>query len=161
MITVAKTVLIQANEKDIWRIVADVGDVHKFHPMVDTSPVLSTEFQGMGATRRCEFYDGTSVVEKVVEWKEGKKMKLELSEFSMPFKYAVVTMSLESAGANSTYVTIEMEFMVKFGVFGKILGYLMMRPAMKMVFGKVLKGLNDHATTGQLVGQKGVLSQAA
>jgi hypothetical protein len=34
---------------------------------------------------------------------------------------------------------------------------VMMRPMMKKIFGKVLKGLNDHASTGQLVGKDGVL----
>ncbi len=39
------------------------------------------------------------------------------------------------------------------------MGLLMMRPIMKLMFGKVLKGLNDHATTGLMIGEKGVLQR--
>ncbi|NRB40194.1 MAG: SRPBCC family protein [Pseudomonadales bacterium] len=159
MIKVAKTVLINASDKDLWNIIADVGGIHNFHPLVDKSPLLSTNAQGLGATRRCEFYDGTSVVEEVVEWEEGKKLSLALSKFSMPFESAVGTMSVESAGNNASHVTLQMDFKVKYGFIGKIMGLIMMKPFMKMVFAKVLKGLNDHATTGLLVGKKGALLQ--
>ena len=54
-----------------------------------------------------------------------------------------------------------MSFEMKYGVFGKIMGFLLIRPVIKKTFTKVLKGLNDHATTGQLVGKKGALLQTA
>jgi len=161
MITVAKTVLINASDKEVWNIIADVGGIHNFHPLVDKSPLLSTNAQGISATRRCEFYDGTSVVEEVIEWQEGKKVTFKLSEFSMPFEFAAGTMSVESAGDTSTYVTLQMDFIVKYGFMGEIMGHIMMRPFMKMMFAKVLKGLNDHATTGLLIGEKGTLLQKA
>ena len=88
-------------------------------------------------------------------------MKVTLSEFSLPLKSAEATMRLEKASDKSTYVTIQMSFEMKYGVFGKIMGFFVIRPVMKMTFSKVLKGLNDHATTGQLVGKKGALLQTA
>ncbi len=161
MIKVEKTVLIKAGINKLWNIISDVGGVYKYHPLVNNSPVLSTNSSGIGATRRCEFYDGTSIVEKIVGLKEGEEMKVTLSEFSLPLKSAEATMRLEKASDKSTYVTIQMSFEMKYGVFGKLMGFFAIRPVMKMTFSKVLKGLNDHATTGQLVGKKGALLQTA
>ena len=70
-------------------------------------------------------------------------------------------MKLKKADDKSTHVTIQMSYEMKYGVFGMILGYVMVRPIMKMTFVKVLKGMNDHVTTGKLIGEKGALLQMA
>ena len=145
----------------VWNIISDVGGVYKYQSLVNKSPQLSKNASGIGSKRRCEFYDGGSVVEEVVGMKEGEELNIALSEFSLPFKSAEATMKLKKASDISTYVTIQMSFEMKYGVFGKFLGFFMIRPIMKMMFSKVLKGLSDHATTGQLVGEKGALLRPA
>ena len=161
MIKVEKTVLVKADIRQVWDVVSDMGGVYKYHPLVDKSPVLSENAFGIGATRRCEFYDGSSVVEEVVGLKEGEELKVALSNFSMPFKSADATMSLKKASDKSTYVTLQMMYKMKYGVVGVILGYFMIKPIMKKTFVKVLNGLNDHVTTGKLIGEKGALLQMA
>jgi len=161
MIKVEKTVLVNAGINQVWNIISDVGGVYKYHPLVDKSPQLSKNASGIGSKRRCDFYDGSSVVEEVVGMKEGEELNIRLSEFSLPLKSAEATMSLEKVSDKSTNVTIRMRYEMKYGVFGSILGYFMIRPIMKMTFVKVLKGLNDHATTGKLIGKKGALLQPA
>ena len=47
--------------------ISNVGRVEGWHPQVKRSPVLTPEPTGMGAQRRCHFYDGTSVVETVTD----------------------------------------------------------------------------------------------
>ncbi len=161
MINVEKTVLINAGISQVWDLVSDMGGVYKYHPLVDKSPVLSESAFGIGAKRRCEFYDGSSVVEEITDLKEGKELNIALSEFSLPLRSANATMKLKKAGDKSTHVTIQMSYEMKYGVFGMILGYVMVRPIMKMTFVKVLKGMNDHVTTGKLIGEKGALLQMA
>ena len=161
MIKVEKTVLVNAGINHVWNIISDVGGVDKYHPLVDKSPQLSKNASGIGAKRRCDFYDGSSVVEEVVGLIEGEELTIKLSEFSLPFKSAEAKMRLEKVSDKSTNVTIQMNFEMKYGVFGKILGFFAIRPVMKKVFIKVLKGLNDHAASGRLVGKDGVLLQAA
>ena len=39
--------------------------------------------------------------------------------------------------------------------------HFVIRSVMQKVFTKVLKSMNDHATTGRLIGKDGVLLQAA
>lgn len=161
MIKVEKTVLIKAGISQVWDLVSDMGGVYKYHPLVKKSPVLSENSAGIGATRRCEFYDGSSVVEEITALKEGKELTVTLSKFSMPFKSATAIMSLKKAGDKSTFVTLQMSYDMKYGVLGTILAYLMIQPVMKITFVKVLKGLNDHLTTGKLIGEKGAMLQMA
>ena len=78
------TAIVRAPVSRVWDTISDVGTVKDWHPKVKHSPVLSAESTGVGATRRCEFYDGTSVVEQVTEAVEGRLLRVVLSEFSMP-----------------------------------------------------------------------------
>lgn len=138
----------------VWDAISDVGGIHKFNPMVDTSPLMSKEKTGLDCTRQCNFYDGTSIVEKVTEFEEGKFLKLELSEMSMPMKIAFATMSVTQIDKDATLIELKMDYVMKYGLMGKMMG-VMMKPMMKSMFRKVLKGLEDHLTTGQVIGEGG------
>lgn len=159
MIQVEKTVLIKGNEKKVWDIISYTDGIFNYHPLVKKSPLLSKNQKGVGASRRCEMYDGTSVVETVLEWNEGESIKFELSEFKLPFESAHATMSIKRVDAQSSNVTIQMTYKMKFGFIGSIMGRFMIKPIMRMTFSKVLKSLNDHVKTGKLIGEKGVLLQ--
>jgi hypothetical protein len=65
---------IHAPVSTLWAKIADVGGIQEWHPKVERSPLISSSATGPGATRRCEFYDGTSVVEEVVGFVEGESM---------------------------------------------------------------------------------------
>ena len=147
---------IPVDSATIWAALADFQGVHKFHPIVDTVDQLTAHDRGLGAGRRCNFYDGTSVVEKVTDIEDGRRVTVELSEFSMPLKSATASMVVTPRGVGSTDVTIEMDFIVKGGPLGAIMGAIMMRPMMKKMFGKVLAGLEHHVSTGEWVGRDGV-----
>lgn len=149
------TKILNVPAETVWEIISDYANIKNYHPFVDTSPMLSGHERGIGATRRCEFYDNTSIVEKVVDWQEGQSYAVELSEGSMPLKEAVVTMRVSPVDANASEVTIEMDFVEKFGVPGKIMGVIMMRPMMKKMFSKVLDSLERHALTGKIIGKNG------
>lgn len=147
---------INASADRVWEILADFSNVKNFHPLVSKSPMLSQNNKGIGATRRCEFYDNTSVVEKVIAWQEGSYITVELSEADMPLKQATVTMSVSALTGDTSEITIEMEYVVKYGLLGKIMGIVMMRPMMKKLFNKVLNSLEHHVRTGQIIGEKGL-----
>jgi hypothetical protein len=53
--------------EDLWRHLSDFSGVVRFHPFVETADQLSASNEGVGARRKCNFYDGKSVVERVIE----------------------------------------------------------------------------------------------
>ncbi|MGR3316865.1 MAG: SRPBCC family protein [Candidatus Anammoxibacter sp.] len=136
----------------VWEVISNYGDVHLYHPMVKSAPILSANDKGVGAKRRCEFYDKSSLVEEVTNWDEGRSISFVLSEMSsMPLKKANATIKVEPVDSKTSLVSINMNFVVKWGPLGWMMGKLMMKPMMKKMFTNVLKGLEYYAVTGKAV----------
>ena len=154
---ISKTVTMEIPATKIWEIMADFQGVDKYHPIVERVDQIGTKETGLGAMRVCNMYDKSSVKEEITHWVERKELTVKLTEAGIPAKSANATMRVEPSGAGHSEVTLEMELDMKYGILGKAMAAVMMRPMMKKIFGKVLKGLNDHASTGQLVGKDGVL----
>lgn len=141
--------------EDVWTHFADFSGVARFHPFVETADQLSEQNEGVGARRKCNFYDGKSVVEKIIEWEQGRRMNVELSEMSMPMKRASVEFIVVSRGEQESDVTITMNFTPKFGLMGAMMGAMMMKPMMRKMFAQILNGLEHHARTGEAIGRGG------
>jgi len=146
---------VDASSPEVWEILADFGGVHRFHPLVERSPLLSDNNSGVGATRRCEFYDGKSITERVIDWTEGRSMRVAIIEGDMPMDEAVAELSVRPIEGGRSEVTMTMEYEPSFGFAGKIMDKLMMRFMFKNMCGKVLDGLDTHARTGSSIGKKG------
>ncbi|MEZ4361955.1 MAG: SRPBCC family protein [Kofleriaceae bacterium] len=155
MSTLTRARVIPAPSSKVWAVLRDFAGVHRWHPKVETSPLLSDNNEGLGATRVCHFYDGTSVKERVVEYREGESMKIELSEFSMPLHRASATLTVRATSTKMTEVTMQMDYDVKFGPLGWIMSSLMIQPMMGKMFEKVLGSLEHHLVTGELIGRDG------
>lgn len=136
----------------VWDIISNYGDVYLYHPKVKSAPILSNNDKGIGAKRRCVFYDKSSVVEEVTNWNEGRSISVVLSEMtSMPLKRANATIQVEAVDSETSTLSIDMNFDVKWGPLGWVMGKLMIRPMMKKMFTNVLKGLEYYAVTGKSV----------
>ena len=77
-----------------------------------------------------------------------------LSEFSMPMKSIEAEFSVDKVDEHRCDITMSMDFVVKGGPLGWVLGALLLKPVLKK---KVLKnellGLAYHMKTGKLVGK--------
>jgi hypothetical protein len=77
-----------------------------------------------------------------------------LSEYSMPMKSIEAEFEVEKIDDQNCKISMSMDFVVKGGLFGRILGTFLLEPILKK---KVLKneliGLAYHTKSGQLVGQ--------
>lgn len=144
----------------VWAVLADWGHVDKWHFSVENSPVMNEKAFGLGAKRTCNFYDGTSVVEEIIEYQEGKSFIVAISEFSMPLKSMIAGTKVTVIDENSCDITIDMNFVVKGGPLGWLMGLILVKPMMKNVTKKLLNGLAYHAATEKLVTDKLPSSQA-
>lgn len=136
----------------VWNVISDYGNVHFYHPMVKSTPILTDNTKGVGAKRRCEFYNKSSIVEEVTNWDEGRSISVALSEMtSMPLKKANATFRVTPIDTGTSEVSIDMNFSVKWGPLGWMMGKLMIKPMMKKMFKKVLKGIDYYVVTGNPV----------
>lgn len=155
MSNLSKTIIIEAAPERVWAILKDFGGVHRWHPKVESSPLTGARNEGLGAGRVCNFYDGTSVREQIVEYRDGESMRVELSEFSMPLHRAEARLALRVLGQSRTEVTFSMDYDVKFGPLGWVMNSLMMQPMLAKMFEQILESLRHHVITGELVGRDG------
>ncbi len=128
--------------------------IDEFAPLITSVETLTEGEDGIGSKRRNHFDNGTSVVEEVTAWDEGRSYRVCLSEMdAMPLHEAYSEMSIEPIDNGGSLVMWDMDYRVKFGPLGWLLGQTMM----KMMMGKILDGnlkglaervgLNQNATS--------------
>lgn len=154
------TRIVNAPPAKVWTLVGDVTKIERWHPSVATADLLSDKPTGLHAARRCNFYDGTSVREEVVELDEGRRVRLRLSEFSVPMKRLEAEITLTPTADGKTEASFGLFYVVKWGILGKLMGATVMRRELGKMAAKLLAGLSHHVTTGETVG-KDFIAKAA
>ncbi len=149
---VETTYRVHATKEHVWGILRDFSSIERFSSKVKSSPLVGESREGLGTKRLCTFYDKSTVLEEIIEYQEGENLRIELSEYSMPLKSLVAHMSVKRVDDQSCDATFGMEYVVKFGPLGCLMGKILMKPMMKGVTKDVLRGLAFHAVTGQNVG---------
>ena len=153
MTTLKHEILINVPKSQVWDMIADLGGVVKFHPLVTKSYYVTDEKQGNGAARICELGPKNSVNETAIAWKEGESITLGV-EFikgqKPPVDNFTGTILLKEQGSGTVAAMI-IEFAPKFGPLGKLMDVTLLRPQFDKLIPKVLKGLKHHIETGETV----------
>ena len=156
MTTVRVTRTIDASSSKIWTVLSDFSNIQIFHPGVEAVDQLSEVDRGLGAERRCNLYNGSSAVEKITSWDDERHFfTCTVTEMAAPILDVTARMGVNKIDSHRSEVYLEMNYVPKWGMFGKIIDVLVLRMAMRSVFNKVLKGLELHVETGELIGKNG------
>jgi ribosome-associated toxin RatA of RatAB toxin-antitoxin module len=138
---------IEASIEKIWNILADPAVLDRYDPTVKKSTLISNEKTGLGAKRKVDMLDGKNwFEEKIVVFEPNKTLTYQLTDCSFPLKGLKHSYTFETVG-NQTKVKQEMEYMVKFGLVGKILDVLMIRKQSNAGVKKFFEGLKKYAET--------------
>ncbi len=153
MSQLSSTATVHAPLARVWSTLNDVGTIAQWHPGVERSPVLSANPTGLGAARRVELYDGTSVVEEVTSLDDGRALTVTMSEYTMPLSRGAAMFEVEADGDGRTLVTMTMDYKMKYGPLGWLMNVLLMRPVMGKLLASILSGLDHHLVTGEHIGK--------
>ncbi|NIZ61021.1 SRPBCC family protein [Sedimentitalea sp. CY04] len=147
MIQFERTLEIDATPEAVWAVLGRYMHIDEFAPLVKSVDALTNGEDGVGSKRRCHFDNGTSVVEEVTAWVPNRKCRVKLSDMeAMPLNEAHAELVVEPVGQGKSKVKWGMEYRVKFGPLGWLLGQTLM----KMMMGKILDGnLNGLASKVQ------------
>lgn len=151
---VVSSVRINASAEKVWEVLDNYGDLDKFSTGVESSPIMGDKQTGMGAKRHCVFYNKDSVVEEVVEYEENKVLTVVLTDLSAPLKTMTAKFKLEKVSDTQCDVSMQMNFVVRFGPLGALLGLVMMRPVMRGIQKTLLSGLAYYTVTGEAIGSE-------
>lgn len=156
--SLSRSVVIEAPRTRVWPLIADVRSIEDWHPTVRRVDLLSDAPTGLGATRRCNFYDNGSVVEEVIEHVEGDHIALTLREIKLPMRDVIATLVVKAIPPSTppagvpvadewTQVTMSIE-MTPSGCGGSVL-WPVVKSKFGSIFSEVLAGLRHYVVTGE------------
>ncbi len=150
MIHFERTRNIDATPEAIWAVIGRFMHIDEFAPKVKSVDALSEGEDGIGSKRRCHFDDGTSVVEEVTNWEANHSYRVRLSEMtSMPLNEMYAELSVKSIKGGQSKITWSMDYRVKFGPLGWLMGQTMMKLMMGKILDGNLKGLANKVQSNQ------------
>jgi carbon monoxide dehydrogenase subunit G len=156
MIDAEVTRIISGSHDQVWDLLTDLTTVDEWHPKVKSVDLLGSRKKGLGATRVCHFYDGTSIKETVTAI-DDNHMLLELSDYSVPMKDFFAEITAKPLDSNKTEVSFMFHYTVKYGPIGHLIGVTLMKAKMKSVLKTLLAAINERVETGEPVQKKGRL----
>ncbi len=127
---------IDATPEAIWAVVGRYMHIDEFAPLITSVDAITNGEDGIGAKRRNHFENGGSVVEEVTAWTPNAGYRVRLSEMDMPLHEAHAEIVIQPLGNETSRVIWGMDYHVKYGPVGWILGLTMM----KMMMGKIIDG---------------------
>ena len=110
MNTVTVTRIIDADLPELWALISDVTVIDTWHPGVRKADLLSDKPTGVGATRRCNFYKGNTIVEEIVELRELEGFRLDLRDFEGPINRFTSEWKVAPAPGGKTQLAVEMQY---------------------------------------------------
>lgn len=141
-------ITIDAPVKRVWQVLADLEEVQHYNPLVAEARYVSSNKEGLGAARRCEFKPKGFSVERVIEWRPDELLGIELAETSWPLEFSQWRTKL-SPEAGKTRVSQDLEYKLKWGIFGKLMDRIMMRRKMDQIVAEIFVGLKQFAEQGK------------
>lgn len=149
-VTVSQT--IHSPLQAAWATFAeDFGGIYKFNPRVKHSPLTSSITSGLGAGRRCEFHDNSTLNEKIVGWESEKEVRIQMTGASMPLKDIEAIVRFQAIDDNSCALDFTISYTPKFGPLGWVMDRVIVRMMMRKIIKEMLDGLDRHLTTGEIV----------
>ena len=109
MTKVCGQIRINAEQGNVWDVIADLGAVSTWNPTITNSYYISEAKEGVGASRHCDFPDGGYVNEKATQWDDQNLVRLQVYEGTVPFDNFYGTYSL-SADGDETLVSFTLEY---------------------------------------------------
>lgn len=151
-----RTLDINATPEAVWAVLGRFMHIDEFAPLITSVDALTNGADGIGSKRRNHFDNGGSVVEEVTAWKPNQGYRVRLSEMDMPLHEAHAEIAIEPLSNGQSKVTWGMDYQVKYGPLGWLLGQTMMKMMMGKIIDGNLKGLSDN-----VLANSNVTSQAS
>lgn len=159
MTKISREIEINASKTDVWKAISKFGDICHASPGVLKSHVTSEQQEGVGATRHCDFsMMGASAEERVLEWDEGKSLKIGVYEFNkLPgIKTMEANFKVKETNNGKTVLTATLVYSMKNPMFD-IMNIIMMKKMNTKNWNAVLAGHKKYVETGEIVTEKTVL----
>lgn len=156
MTSVYFDIIVSGDKETIWNALENFAGISVFHPFVHKSYAINgSSDRGHGAERRCELSaDGKKYLdERIVRFVDGKEFDVELSGGNQmpPINNLIGTMGMESLTSKQHRIYLKTSYQPKFGLFGKVLDMITIKPLISKSLKTVLVGFKHHIETGHSI----------
>ena len=159
MIHQEPTLEIEAKPDAVWAVIERFMHIDEFAPLVKSVDALTDGEDGIGSKRRCNFDNGSSMVGEVVEWDLNRGYRVRGSEMEpMPLHEMLGELSVVALNDGRSKMTWSMDYRMKYGPFGWLLGQTVMKGMMGKVLDDNLKGLANRVRSNQTATAPATLS---
>ena len=151
MAEVAEQTTINAVPADVWRVLADFGDISRWASNVDHSCLMTEQADGAGVVRRIQTGRNT-VLERVVEWEPEQRLAYEIE--GLPPAIRSVTNAWQLT-PNGDYTVVTLTSTIKTGpkppqkAAAKVVGRVLGKASVQM-----LAGLKTRVESNQQEGAR-------
>uniref|UniRef100_A0A7S3E803 SRPBCC family protein n=1 Tax=Rhodosorus marinus TaxID=101924 RepID=A0A7S3E803_9RHOD len=131
---------------EAWKLMADFNNIQHVHPMVVSVDQLGSKERGVGAIRKCNFYDGGSIQERVTLWDDqNMKYQIQFMNGTLPLNSNTTSMIVEEVDSANCRMICDVEYDPKYGLIGKIMAILFLNRKFGSILGDMLAGVQYYA----------------
>ncbi|MCE7735021.1 MAG: SRPBCC family protein [Candidatus Heimdallarchaeota archaeon] len=151
---VTKTINLPIEQ--VWEVVADFGNVHYYHPYVESTSLLTENNNELNAERVCHFYDGQNIHEKVTHFEKYEYVEIAILDgLKGPVKNVNGKIIVKKVSDEVTDLSMILSYETKFGIIGSVMNRLIMKSQFRKLINNVLAGLDHYVSTNNRVGRGG------
>lgn len=134
---------VQARPQEIWDILKYPGRISEFHPLIRKSYMDSQSTKDK--IRHCHLIPMGIMQEKITQWDEGKGFTTEVvgGQLLPPYTFMKGRVQIEKQ-ENHPSVSFTFTYQLKFGILGRVMNALLIRPQFKNAPYHYITGLKKY-----------------
>lgn len=137
--------MINASLEKVWNAVKDPGEIHRFHPLIERSYMITGNNE-IGSKRYCKLKPMGVMEEEVIDRvdMEGFTMQVTNGKMLPPYVFMKGALSIAAVGTTVTKVDFCFSYKLKYGALGRLVDMLLVRPQFKIAPTKYVTGLKEY-----------------
>ncbi|SMF56532.1 Polyketide cyclase / dehydrase and lipid transport [Alteromonadaceae bacterium Bs31] len=133
-------IVINRPSSEVWSVLEDFDNVYQWAPGVSKSHGIGKQALGVGHGRHCVIEGFGSLDEYITQWIEQHGFTYSISPLG-PLHHSTSTWRLRALNADSTRLEVTFAYELRFGIFGKLMHVLMVRPKLEKGLPQTIKAV--------------------
>lgn len=147
MATIHNEITVNVSIDKVWATLTDLELLEQYDPTIKKSTLVSSNKTGIGAKRKVLMLDNKNWFdEQITVFMPNEALTYQLTDCSFPIARLKHSYTFEKLGSQTKVMQI-MEYIVKFGLLGKLLDGLMIRKQSDSGIKKFFDGLKSYVET--------------
>lgn len=141
---ITESITINAPVAKVWEELAKLDQVQNFITSVTRSVYATDQKSGVGAQRTCDITGIGTILETIVDWKEGERLAYTIEGMPAIVKSALSQWSVNPVGTNKTTLTVVSTIETRFGLVGAAMEKLALKPQLSSTLHTIVREFKTY-----------------